>query len=122
MTLRPLALALWAVLIVADVPPAPAQTQAPSSLMERTVAAYAADVRGIIGLHRHFTTVVQGGPVRHTEESDSGFVMNDGAFVRIRYYRVADDGKEFSAQQLQQRESETNRDWAAGKACVTPAW
>jgi hypothetical protein len=85
------------------------------ALVTRAAAVYAANVRGIVGLQRHFSTVLHAGPVHHTEESDSGYLMNDGSFVKIKYYRIADDGKAFSAQQIAQRDAQTNQDWTVGK-------
>jgi hypothetical protein len=84
-------------------------------LVLHAAAAYAADVRGVIGMQRHFSTVLHAGPIHHTEESDSGQLMRDGSFVKIKYFRIADDGKAFSAQQTAQRDSQTNQDWAVGK-------
>jgi len=84
-------------------------------IVERTAAAYAAEVRGIVGMQRHFITRIKGGPISHTEESDSGFLMHDGSFVRIKYCRVTDDGRAFDAGQLERRDSQTNRDWADGR-------
>src|ERR1700694_1387452 len=78
-------------------------------------AVYTANVRGIIGMKRHFSTVLHAGPVHHTEESDSGLLMKDGSFVKIKYVRIADDGKAFSAQQIAQRDAQTNQDWTVGK-------
>jgi hypothetical protein len=89
-------------------------TPAPE-LVLRAAAVYAANVRGIIGMQRHFSTVLHAGPVHHTEESDSGQLMNDGSFVKIKYFRIADDGKAFSAQQITQRNAQTNQDWTVGK-------
>jgi len=91
---------------------------APSSgptLVSRVVAAYTTNVRGIIGMQRHFSTVINGGPVHHTEVSDSGLLLKDGAYVNIRYYRIADDGSAFSAAKIAQRNTQTNSDWSAGK-------
>ena len=85
------------------------------ALVLRAGAVYTANVRGIIGMQRHFSTVVRAGPVHHTEVSDSGQLMSDGAFVNIKYYKIADDGKAFSAQQIAQRDAQTNQDWSVGK-------
>lgn len=85
------------------------------ALVLRAAAVYTADMRGIIGMQRHFSTVLHAGPIHHTEESDSGQLMNDGSFVKIKYFRIADDGKAFSAQQIAQRDAQTNQDWTVGK-------
>jgi len=66
-------------------------------------------------MQRHFSTTIKAGPIRHTETSESGVLFNDGTFVKIKYYQVADDGKAFSAKQLQAREAQTNSDWTTGK-------
>jgi len=76
---------------------------------------YAAQTRGIIGMQRHFTTQVRGGPVQHDEQSDSGQLMQNGRFVSIAYYRIARDGRPFSAGQIAQRSEQTNKDWTQGK-------
>lgn len=35
--------------------------------------------------------------------------------MNIKYYKIADDGKAFSAQQIAQRDAQTNQDWTVGK-------
>src|SRR6202051_69598 len=85
------------------------------TLVQRPTTAYSADVRGTLGMQRHFSTTIKAGPIRHTETSESGVLFNDGTFVKIKYYQVADDGKAFSAKQLQAREAQTNSDWTTGK-------
>jgi hypothetical protein len=85
------------------------------SLVEKAALAYAAELHGAIGMQRHFSTTIKAGPVTHTETSDSGILFDNGTFVKIKYYRIADDGKAFSAAQILARESETNTDWSAGK-------
>jgi len=85
------------------------------AIVQRAADTYAANVRGIIGMQRHFTTSLRGGPIRHTEESDSGFLMDDGAFVKIKYYRIVQDGRTFAAGQIARRDAQTNRDWSDGK-------
>ena len=84
-------------------------------LVERASAQYATEVRGIIGMSRHFSTKIAGGPVSHSEDSESGFLMDDGAFLKIAYHSIEDDGKAFDAKKLSGRNDQTNRDWAAGK-------
>ncbi len=72
-------------------------------------------MRGVVSMQRHFVTEVNGGVVKHGEQSDSGQLMHDGRFVKITYYRIVRDGHPFSLSQIQQRNDETNKDWAAGK-------
>lgn len=84
-------------------------------IVERAIAAYETAVHGIIGMQRHFSTVIDAGIARHTEQSDSGLLLKDGAFVRAHYYRVVEDGKEFSATELAGRDKQTNEGWSAGK-------
>lgn len=90
------------------------QRQIPA-LVLRAAAVYAGNVRGLIGMRRHFSTVLHAGPIHHTEDSDSGLLMNGGAFVKLKYFRIADDGKAFNAQQIAQRDAQTNQDWTVGK-------
>jgi len=85
------------------------------TLVQRAAAAYSTDVRGTVGMQRHFSTTIKAGPVRHTETSESGILFSNGAFVKIKYYRLVQDGKTFSSDKLQARETQTNSDWAAGK-------
>jgi hypothetical protein len=94
--------------------PASAPGAVPSIVLLAS-AANTADLRGALGMQRHFSTTIKAGPIRHTETSESGVLFNNGAFVKIKYYRVVEDGKTFSAKQLADREAQTNRDWAAGK-------
>jgi len=92
--------------------PAPAAVPA---IVERAVTTYTAEVRGEIGMMRHFSTSIQAGPVRHSETSESGVLLTDGAFTKIKYYQVTQDRKAFDTTKLAQRDSQTNADWAAGK-------
>jgi hypothetical protein len=109
-----LAAATFTVLALFGARSGQAATSSPA-LVNRVVAAYAVDVRGIIGMQRHFSTVINGGPVHHTETSDSGLLINNGAYASIRYYRIADDGRAFAADKIAQRNTQTNSDWSAGK-------
>jgi hypothetical protein len=93
---------------------APAPSAVPA-IVEHAMAAYAAEMRGAIGMMRHFSTSIQAGPIRHGETSESGVLLEDGAFSKIKYYQVTQDGKAFDATKLAQRDSQTNTDWAAGK-------
>jgi hypothetical protein len=85
------------------------------SIVVRASTAFSTAMRGVVGMQRHFTTEVNGGVVKHGEQSDSGQLMQDARFVKIAYYRVVRDGHPFSPSQIQQRNTETNNDWAAGK-------
>jgi hypothetical protein len=96
----------------------PAQQPAGSSIpgiVERAAEAYAKNIKGIVGMQRHFSTSISAGPVRHSEQSDSGLLLNDGAFVALEYYRIVRDGHAFSSRQLEERNTQTNEGWAAGK-------
>ena len=66
-------------------------------------------------MERHFATVINGGPIHHSEESDSGLLIDDGAYVKIKYYRIVQDGKLFNASKTADRDKQTNADWGAGK-------
>ncbi|MEO6991863.1 MAG: hypothetical protein ABI346_02885, partial [Candidatus Baltobacteraceae bacterium] len=84
-------------------------------IVARAVLAYAASVKGTIGMERHFSTDVSAGPVRHREESDSGYLMRDGAFAKIAYYRIVRDHSTFERAALDKRNAQTNQDWSNGK-------
>ena len=84
-------------------------------IVQRAAAVYEAEVSGVVGMQRHFTTMIHAGPIHHTEHSDSGFLMRDGTYTRIKYYQIADDGQPFTAEQTAIRESQTNRAWSEGK-------
>jgi hypothetical protein len=85
------------------------------AIVLRASSSYAANVRGIIGMQRHFSTVLHAGPIHHTEDSDSGLLMNNGSFVKVSYVRISDDGKAMTKQQIAQRDAQTNEDWTVGK-------
>lgn len=85
------------------------------AIVERAVATYTKSVQGVVGMQRHFSTSISAGPVHHSEVSESGLLLSDGVFVAIEYYRIVDDGKVFSSQQVAQRNTQTNQDWSAGK-------
>lgn len=84
-------------------------------LVVRAANVYTANVRGVIGMQRHFSTVLHTGSVHHTEESESGQLMQNGAFVQIVYYSIANDGRAFTKSQIAQRDAQTNQDWTVGK-------
>jgi hypothetical protein len=81
----------------------------PPPIVRAASRAYAVQVRGIIGMQRHFTTRVSGGPVQHGETSTSGQLMENGQFVRIVYYNIVRDGRPFSAAQIAQRNTKRTR-------------
>lgn len=85
------------------------------AIVQRAASVYSSETQGVIGLQRHFETVIHAGPLHYTEKSDSGFTMRDGSYLSLKYYEVADDGKPFSPNELGSRETQTKRDWAAGK-------
>jgi|GEM_PF-1090886 len=76
---------------------------------------FSKEMHGVIGMQRHFTTRLHGGPLTHGEQSDSGQLMEDGRFTGITYYSIVRDGHSFSPSQIEQRNAETNKDWSAGK-------
>ncbi len=87
----------------------------PPEIVQRAIAGYATNVRGVIGMQRHFSTLIDAGMVKHTEVSESGILFKDGAFEAVHYYRVLEDGKVFSAAQLSDRDKQTTDGWSAGK-------
>lgn len=84
-------------------------------VVRRASEAYAQSVAGTVGMQRHFKTVIAGGPVHHTEESDSAIIFSDGVFVDAAYYRIVDDGRPLSANDVNKRTTQTVNDWRAGK-------
>lgn len=113
--LRAGALCAFVVAGAAASPPAGSAADAVPSIVVQASRTYAAAVKGTLGMQRHFTTVVVGGPVRHTEESDSGYLARDGVFVKIAYSRIVRDGKTFDRTALDKRNAQTNTDWSNGK-------
>ena len=84
-------------------------------VVRRAEAAFNRGVHGVVGMQRHFQTNISAGPVHHSETSESGIVLQDGKELGIRYYSIVQDGKPFSQSRIDQRNDQTNRDWAAGK-------
>jgi hypothetical protein len=87
----------------------------PPEIVQRVIASYTANVRGVIGMQRHFSTLIDAGVAKHAEVSDSAILFKDGAFEGLHYYRVIEDGKEFSASQLAERDQQALQGWFAGK-------
>jgi hypothetical protein len=102
-------------LVAAGAQRAQATTSSVPSIVLRASSTFDTTLRGVVGMQRHFSTELQAGPLTHREESDSGLLMQDGRFVRIAYFRIVRDGHPYSPSQIQQRDDEANRDWAAGK-------
>ncbi len=92
-----------------------ASAPGPPSIVLRASTTFAAGIRGVVGMQRHFTTALESGPFAHGEQSDSGQLMQDGRFAKIAYYRIVRDDHAFSPSQIRKREDEANDDWAAGK-------
>jgi hypothetical protein len=109
-------LALVASAMLVTLSTAAAQGQASADdLVRRAVAAYESSVHGIIAMRRHFTTSINAGIVKHSEESESALLLRDGAFVTAKYYRITQDGKPFGPRQIEDRDKETNQKWSAGQ-------
>jgi hypothetical protein len=107
--------ALLLTLLAASAPLAAGSATGVPSMVQRVALGYAAELHGAIGMQRHFSTTIKAGPIRHTETSESGVLFNNGAFVKMKYYSIVDDGKAFSTDKVATRESQANADWAAGK-------
>lgn len=90
-------------------------TARPPEIVQRAIANYETNIRGVIGMQRHFSTLIDAGIVKHTEVSESGILFKDGVFEQVHYYRVLEDGKEFSAGQLSDRDKQAADGWSAGK-------
>jgi len=106
--------ALSFVLALAGTSPGHAAAGIPE-IVRRAASTYAQSVAGMIGMQRHFKTVINGGPMHHIEESDSAVLFNDGAFVDAAYYRIVDDGRQLPANEVSKRTAQTVDDWRAGK-------
>jgi hypothetical protein len=87
----------------------------PPEIVQRVIASYEANVHGVVGMQRHFSTLIDAGIVKHTERSDSAILFKDGAFAQLHYYAVIEDGKEFSAAQLSDRDEQASEGWSSGK-------
>lgn len=104
-----------AVLLAAQPLSAQSPPEGVPDIVQRAAARYASDTRGVVAMQRHFLTAVSGGPIHRSETSNSAIVLQDGAYARIKYFDIADDGNQAPPQAVGQREAEANRDWAAGK-------
>ncbi len=94
--------------------PGVAQSTSAPPIILRAGANYRAELHGFVGMQRHFNTTISGA-IHHTEQSDSGQILLNGAYAGIKYYSILEDGEQFSAAKLAQRDSTTNKDWSAGK-------
>ena len=83
------------------------ETPKPPEIVQHVIAGYETNVRGVIGMQRHFSTLINAGIAKHTEVSESAILFKDGVFEAVHYYRVLEDGKEFSATQLSDRDKQT---------------
>lgn len=86
-----------------------------AAIVRRASETYVLEMHGFVGMERHFTTKLRGGPFEHGEQSDSGQLFRDGKFVQIAYYRIVRDGQQLTVSQVAQRNERANKDWAAGK-------
>jgi hypothetical protein len=87
----------------------------PPQIVQRAISAYEANLRGIVGMQRHFSTLIDAGIVKHSEVSDSAILFKDGVFEKLHYYRIIEDGKEFSETQLSDRDKQSSQGWSSGK-------
>ncbi len=93
----------------------PALSLAVPAIVQRASSVYASQVRGVIGMQRHFSTQLSGGLFHHGEISDSGQLMEDGKFVKIAYIESYAMGARSRPQKFVSASDQTNKDWAAGK-------
>jgi hypothetical protein len=114
-----LSLVVLAVVVVLSNQPASSAAEqsgnAPYDVVQKAMDSYETWLHGIVGMQRHFTTVIDAGIARHSEESDSGLLIQNGVFRQAHYYKITRDGKEFTQQQLADRDAQTNKGWASGK-------
>lgn len=87
----------------------------PPEIVQRVIASYETNVRGVIGMQRHFSTLIDAGIAKHSEVSESAILFKDGVFEQLHYYHVVEDGKDFSAAQLTERDKQSTDGWSAGK-------
>jgi len=91
------------------------EAEKPPGIVQRVIAVYETNVRGVIGMQRHFSTLIDAGVAKHSEVSESAILFKDGVFEQLHYYRVIEDGKEFSTAQLSDRDKQSTDGWSAGK-------
>jgi hypothetical protein len=96
--------------------PAGASAPAVADVLSRAAAANDSALAGTVVSVRHLSVSVAAGPAHYAEQNDALVVMEDGAFARVRYLRVVQNGKGLSPDQLAQRDDENNRDLARGSS------
>lgn len=105
-------LALFAA-IAAGTPPSHAQGTVPA-IVRKAAAVNDAALEGTVVHERHIAIHVNAGPAHYDEENEALLVLEDGAFTRLRYLRVVQNGRTFSNDDLARRDDDINRDFARG--------
>ncbi|MBC5824169.1 MAG: hypothetical protein GIX02_04935 [Candidatus Eremiobacteraeota bacterium] len=101
--------------LVAGAPCARASTSDIPAVVEKAARTFSKETAGIVGFQRHFQTEIHGGPINHSEVSDSDFLMTDGAFTKIKYTRIVEDAKVYGSSQLAGRDADANGKWKQGR-------
>jgi hypothetical protein len=86
-----------------------------STLVRKAVAQYAADNRGDLAFSRHLAFSLHVGPMAHDVRNEIGVLMHDGAYMRVRYYSAATNGKTEDDSELRRQEETANGDLAGGR-------
>src|SRR5512146_1176365 len=85
-------------------------------VLSKAAAANDSALGGTVVSVRHISVSVAAGPAHYSEQNDALVVMEDGAFTRVRYLRVVQNGKGLSPDQLVQRDEENNHELERGSA------
>ena len=86
----------------------------PLSVVARAAAVNTLLMQGVTVNERHINVEVSAGPVHYSERNDAVVMLVEGAFSRLRYLRIVENGHEVSQEKMAEREAQNNRDLERG--------
>jgi hypothetical protein len=93
-----------------------ASALSPSELASAAAAVYLRENRGVIGYQRHLVQQTTAPANNDLFVSDGKFVWRDGAFAKMKFFLVTDNGRALSQADVDKRTAESNEGWTSGKA------
>jgi hypothetical protein len=95
--------------------PASASAEGFPPLLRRALDTFAGDHRGTLMAERHLSFTLHAGPFSRDVSNDVGVVLNDGTYVRTKYYAQTSNGKTDDDATLRSAERDANRDLEGGR-------
>lgn len=107
--------ALASAVLAGTLAPAAASSEGSPALVRRALATFAGEHHGTLVAERHLAFSLHAGPFGRDVSNDIGVVINDGDFVRTKYYAQTSNGKIDDEATLRSAERDANRELDGGR-------